>query len=159
MVIVVEAVVALVLRGQLAVVGRDVVLEDAGVLVAVRLVEAGVEDVDGGVVALGLNAGHALAGGAGDDLDVHVGIERGEALGDGLEIQVGGGGADHEVAGDVDGLFPGTGTGAAARGGVAVAAGGQRQGHDQGERKREDLLFHRFSPSIISFLISVPKGR
>ena len=57
MVIVVEAVVALVLRGQLAVVGRDVVLEDAGVLVAVRLVEAGVEDVDGGVVALGLNAG------------------------------------------------------------------------------------------------------
>ena len=134
--------------------GGDPGLEDVGVLHAVGVGHAAPDQVAHGVGGLTLQTGDQLAGGAVDNFHVDVGIDLSEAVQQSVDVVLGHGAVEHQIAGEGGGLIAGTGSGTGGGRGVAVAAGGQRQGHDQGKNQRKDLLFHLFSPSEKLFLIS-----
>ena len=129
-------------------------LKDVGVLHAVGVGHAAPDQIAHGVLLLTLQTGDQLTGGAVDDFHIDVGIDLSEAVQQGVDVVLGHGAVEYQITGEGGGLTAGGGTRAAGSGGVFLAAGGQRQGHDQGKNQSKNLLFHLFSPFENIFLIS-----
>ena len=122
-------------------------LEDVSVAVAVGVGHAAPDQVAHGVGCLASQTGGQLAGGAVDDLHLNIGVFLIEAGDQSIQVGVGHGGVEDQVAGQLNGLLgAGAGTSAGAGSGaggggsaalvvIAGATGNQRQGHGRGQGK------------------------